>query len=427
MTAPKERPQGRPRKDVTYKKRDGTKAKRKGPGKRQRKNFTEKNVLELETKRKQYRVWDWKQGSAAGLHILVGKTTKTYYSLYHFPGSPQRYSRRLGTVGVLKLEDARTMCRADQQAALQGIDPKREEPGRSDTVEAVINDYIDREQIARQRLLRAEDVRRVLLKHCAPFKDRPIATIRKDEIDALLERVRDGDPKKDVRGTPYMANRLYAHLGAMFKWCLEKNKLSISPMHGMKEPFTGAKARDRVFTDDELRKLWRCKLEPRQLDFLKLIILTGKRIGALADMKWKDIDATGFWTPPLGTRNKRNHPVPLSDLAQRVIGKRKPDGYVFPDVCKTSAAQGRFRKAVKDVTGIEDFYPHAVRHTVETRLAQLRVPPHLRDLLLDHVSKRGSGQDYDHHDYAVEMREAVNLWADTIEGIVMPKGVKALR
>ncbi len=173
MTEPQQRPPGRPKKNVTYTKRDGTEAKRKAPDKRERKNFTEENVLTLRSKKKQYRIWDTGECSAAGLHILVGKTARTYRSLYHFPGATKRYSRTLGRVGVLELEEARKMCRADQRAALQGTDPRSEEPGHSDTVEAVINDYIDRGQIARQRLVRAEDVRRVLLNHCAPFKSRP--------------------------------------------------------------------------------------------------------------------------------------------------------------------------------------------------------------------------------------------------------------
>ena len=34
---------------------------------------------------------------------------------------------------------------------------------------------------------------------------------------------------------------------------------------------------------------------------------------------------------------------------------------------------------------IADFLPHALRHTMETKLAELKVPPHIRDLLLDHA------------------------------------------
>ena len=55
------------------------------------------------------------------------------------------------------------------------------------------------------------------------------------------------------------------------------------------------------------------------------------------------------------------------------------------------------------------------------------MPPHVRDLLLDHASSRGSGKGYDHWDYRPEMTEAMEQWADYVERLVMPKGVKVLR
>lgn len=53
--------------------------------------------------------------------------------------------------------------------------------------------------------------------------------------------------------------------------------------------------------------------------------------------------------------------------------------------------------------------------------------PHIRDLLLDHAPTRGSGKDYDHWAYEDEKREAMELWADYIERLVVPKGMKVLR
>ena len=34
---------------------------------------------------------------------------------------------------------------------------------------------------------------------------------------------------------------------------------------------------------------------------------------------------------------------------------------------------------------------------------------------------------YDHHDYADEIREALERWAERLEHIAMPEGVRALR
>jgi hypothetical protein len=45
----------------------------------------------------------------------------------------------------------------------------------------------------------------------------------------------------------------------------------------------------------------------------------------------------------------------------------------------------------------------------DQRLIELKVPRHIRERLLDHADDRGSGADYDHHEYADEQRSAVEL------------------
>ena len=82
---------------------------------------------------------------------------------------------------------------------------------------------------------------------------------------------------------------------------------------------------------------------------------------------------------------------------------------------------GVLSRKVRRATGIDGFYPHALRHTVETKLAQLRVLPHIRDLLLDHQPQRGSGARYDYHEYGDEMREGIEKWGRYVANLVQPK------
>ncbi len=256
-------------------------------------------------------------------------------------------------------------------------------------------------------------------------------------------------------------------LGALFNWCAKKKKLDKSPMTGVDRPWEGGKPRDRVFSDDELRKLWTCgahtdvaahgdivKLDPIETAYLKLLILTGKRRGAynesqrkrgLSAMRWGQIqNATiekggeevgiEIWEPPLGVKNKRMHALPLPKLARRILIGLKPkdakdEDFVFPNpkMQDGNGLNNRFYGRVQKLSGVEDFFPHATRHTVETGTAKLKVKPHIRDLLFGHASNRGSGKDYDHHDYLDEMLEALEKWAEHIEKLVIPDGVKVLR
>ncbi len=75
----------------------------------------------------------------------------------------------------------------------------------------MVNEYIDREQIGRKENETPKEARRILLKECADWKHRPLSSIRDDEIDDLLERVRDGDAEH--KGRPYLAVKLWGHLG----------------------------------------------------------------------------------------------------------------------------------------------------------------------------------------------------------------------
>ena len=202
-------------------------------------------------------------------------------------------------------------------------------------------------------------------------------------------------------------------------------------MIGLDKPFDGERPRERSFNDDEMSSVWRAanKIGGVEGRFVQALLLTGKRKGALSRMKWEHINAAWFWEPPPSesTKNKRLLPVPLSALTQSVIGKRQRR-----DTCSrarqsthTTTMTGSLRKRVRRESGIADFFPHALRHTAETKLAELRVPPHIRDLLFDHQPQRGSGARYDHHEYGDEMRESIEQWADYVAKRVQPKLVES--
>ena len=77
---------------------------------------------------------------------------------------------------------------------------------------------------------------------------------------------------------------------------------------------------------------------------------------------------------------------------------------------------------------VEDFIWHGCRHVVETKLGELKVPPRIRDTLLDHAPNRGSGADYDHGTYRDECLAALELWCSHIETLLaQAENVRVLR
>jgi hypothetical protein len=400
--------------------------------------FTDATVARLRPKRKQYLSWDWWQEGrergaepARGLAILVSPSgTKSYRCVFYYPGNSKPHWKHLGRVGVMTLDEARAATRETQRIASKGDDPTSDDPNKSDRFKNAIEDYIAHEQIGRLGNKSADKTKNVMLALCKGWEHRAVGSIRYREIEQLLVTIRDGS--EDRKPTPYMSNRLYSHLRHFFTSCVRRRVITASPMTEMPRPWNGAKARDRAWfkQDDAINAIWAAAdtIGGSQGQFIKLLILTGKRPGpgsGLADMRWEHIRDDWFWdAPPSLAKNKRRHPIHLPKRAQRVLHPRQQKGDVFAGI-----QFSRLQKQVKQLTGMEDFIFHGIRHLVETKLAELKVPPHVRDLLLDHVPHRGAGAGYDHHSYEDETREAIELWSAYVERLVDggDSKVKALR
>jgi integrase len=340
----------------------------------------------------------------------------------------------LGRVGEMKLKTARERCQEVRGRAKEGEDPRAGAPTRSDNFTAAVEKYIKDEQIGRCKNVpaSANKTKSVMLSNCAAWASRPVATIRDSEIDALLLAIRDGDDEQ--RGRPYMAVRLHAHLRSFFAWCAKKKMLATSPMLSVDKPWDGEERRTRDWfkgtaADKAVVALWKAadKIGGNEGRYLKVLLLTGKRRSALAKMRWDQIEIDKddwFWNAPLSlAKSKRLHSIPLPKKAQQVLKPPADSGAVFGTI-KFDRLQYKIRTA----SGLDDFFFHGVRHLLESKLAELKIAPHIRDLLFDHVPQRGTGKTYDHYAYKSEMLDALNEWAAHIDGLLSPApGVTRLR
>ena len=297
------------------------------------------------------------------------------------------------------------------------------------TYREAVEEYIRRYQIGQQGNVTANDVRRALLKVGVPWSKYSVSEITPRMIRAKLESIRDGDDGR--KGTPYMANRTYAYLRTFFSWCAEPGieLCERSPMDGLKKPWAGEASRDDWFNDDQIAAIWLAAndMKPHYRAIIQLGILTGKRKTAIASMKWSEIDDSGYWKPPKNlTRkrgNKRKHPIPLPQLAMEIIRslpRVEGSDFLFPSRKSGQhfAPRDKFNKMVARASGIDGFKFHTLRHTLETRCGELGIPPHIKDLILDHAPNRGAGAGYDHYDYSREVAEALGKWASHVSDVV---------
>jgi integrase len=402
-----------------------------------RKKLSESVIRNLPVRRKrQYQTWDAGTGAERGLSVLVSPAgAKSYRSTFYFPGSPKPHSRHLGRVGEISLEEARKQCGIDREKAKQGIDPRKGDSELSGTYATAVDTYIQREMIGRNQRVSAPEAKRILMTIDPSWHKQPLTSISMIKIQDRLEFIRDGDGESKSR--PYAANAAWRTLMTFFRWCEKKQLVGMSPVKLIDKPFNAEKRRDRPWfrgdaADAVIKKLWKAANTLRDDGrYLKILLLTGKRKTAIAEMLWEQIDTSWFWNaPPSKTKSKRLHAIPLPSLAQRVLGRRKESGCVFLglDGGHIDVNHDTLAKQIRDASGVADFFLHGVRHMLESKMAELRVPPHIRDLLFDHAPPRGAGSRYDHHDYRDEMTEALERWCEHVEGLVQPReGVELLR
>jgi integrase len=142
-------------------------------------------------------------------------------------------------------------------------------------------------------------------------------------------------------------------------------------------------------------------------------------------MRWDELDLTNSTWNTARDRNKsdRKHSVPLSPPAVEIINSipRTSDVLVFPSRGTDKPVSGfsKWKKKIVELSNTSGWTVHDLRRTVGTELAALKIHPHVIDRVLNHKGGTISGvtATYNQYDYLDEMREALNLWADTVNEI----------
>jgi len=271
-------------------------------------------------------------------------------------------------------------------------------------------------------------------------------------VDILLPLVEQAKPRTAnmVRGHLRAAYGLAvsARLRADAPPALRRLGLESNPVRDVMPVAGGNRARDRALTVAELRAYWRCLAErpDRLAGVLRVHLLTGaQRFEQLARATVEDIDPDAHamrLRDPKGRRTvPRDHWVPLTMAAEAAIAALR-GATVGAQTCTPSVAAGPF---LLSLTGGRSGADYArvrrelasiaaqllargevsarftlgdLRRTVETRLAEARVPADVRAHLQSHGLGGVQSRHYDRYDRAPEVRAAL----ETLHRIVTGTG-----
>jgi integrase len=324
----------------------------------------------------------------AGFGVRVSEGGTKSFVLTH---GRLRKRETIGRVGILGLADARQ--EAKRRLAEYTL-------GKTQPRAIAWNTAVDRylaEVEKRQKPRTYNDYKRFLAKH---FRLGALALvdITPDDIQTRIDR---------LSATPVEQHHAFTVVRTFLRWAHRKHYLNNNPMDRMKSDHR-YKPRARILTAEELKKVWNSAGDDTFGTIVKLLILTGQRVGEISKLS-RDMSGMGAITLPSWlTKNGREHTFPVATTTLRLFSAI-PFG-TLPNFA-------RHKAQLDKASGVSDWVLHDLRRTFASGLAALGVPIPVVEKLLNHVSGTFSGivGVYHRYDYAKEMREAVELWEKHIQ------------
>jgi integrase len=346
--------------------------------------------------------WDAK---TPGFGIRVGRRTKVFIA---------KVANRRHTLGVypkLSLADARRKA-----LSLKSED---EPVIRSKITFEQAYEKFKADHVAGKRPRTQHDYKRVLDKYFLPeLAKTRLVTISYEKITGITDKLSE---------TPSERAHALAVARTFFKWCARPpRRYAPSPLEGLQLKI--AKPRKRTLSNEEIIKIW-LAAEAQGYPHgtvVQLLLLTGQRRGEIAALErpWINEKDRTITLPDTLTKSKREHTFPLGDLAKKVLEAApcfSGTEFLFPtrwDDDRPFSGWSKYKSEMKD--DVAGWTLHDLRRTFATRLAEMKVLPHIIERLLNHkmggISNKTGGvvsavaEVYNRATYLPEMREAITRW-----------------
>jgi integrase len=340
--------------------------------------LTDKFARAASTERQQEIVYD-AEVRGFGLRLTRAGAKSWILNYRTRAGVERRFT--IGSFPAWPAAKARARASELRQIVDRGGDPLGEvqEQRAAPTVADLCAVYFVSERFVRKGPYSREQERNLTQQWIAPeLARRKAADITRADIEKLHRKVTD-------YGTPTRANRLRSLLSVMFILAVRQGWRADNPVIGVERNREHPRA--RYLTVNEIGRLLAALAEHRKrradlADILELLLLTGARRGEVLNIKWSDVDLDrAIWTKPhTGTKQRRQHRVPLSpeaiellrrqlpgSRADRIIALR-PAECVFPigDISKSKL--NRIWAAICRAAGLEGVRLHDLRHSYASLL-----------------------------------------------------------
>jgi len=337
-----------------------------------------------------------------------------------------RVSRRitLGKVGVLTVEEARTLAKRGLADVIKGDDPaeRRSEERKAMTVRQLCHAYVeaaDKGLIMGKRgqpkkpSTRYVDQGRIT-RHILPLLgNRLVRDLTTPDIARFMRSVAAGKTADDiktclrgraiVRGGRGTAARTVGLLGGILSFAVSEGVISVNPARGIKRP--ADERREVRLSTDEYKLLGQVLSDaetrgenPAAILAIKLLALTGCRRGEIERLRWSELDLTGRCLRLANSKEGRSI-RPLGQAAIELISDLPTEREFVLSERSTGRPFSGLPKAWRRImaeTQLANLTPHGLRHAYASVASDLGYAEPTIAALLGHATRTMTGR-YIHH------------------------------
>ena len=380
-------------------------------GKRiRRRTLNDRGVRALRRKQKRFIVADPEQ---RGHYLRVpphGPITFTTVSRNRFG---RQVWAALGTSDTMKIDEARELCRTALRRVKDGKSPLEPPKLAPEAVAKVCEAWLQR--VVRKSAYRtASEKERIVSKYIVPaIGDRVFTEIRRSDIASLLDHIEDENGK-------HQADAVLSVLRAVGTWVARRDDSYALPfIRGMGRTSHKERQRDRILSDDELRRVWAAADDTGVFGALvRLLLLTGQRVGVVIDMSRSDIKEDGTWVIPLQPRAKGHGGTLKLPAAALAVLDGIPRWHGTDRVFLSANMNlHEPKRKLDDAANVHGWVLHDLRRSARSLLSRALVAPHIAERVLGHVQPGVAGV-YDRHGYTDEKADALRRLSNLIETIL---------
>lgn len=397
--------------------------------------LTDTSAKKLEPRAAPYRVADRAGVPGFGLQVFPSGAKSWFLRLRRGPADKFLH---LGHFPPVPASAARQKAREALARWEQGIDPTLPPPAPLGSFADLLAAWLDHQRDAGRRSL--ADVERVIRANCGPLMARPVDTITPADLRAVLAPIHQRDART-------LANRLRAHLHALWRYGIRHDHdprtlhravrfgLTSNPVEAIPRDAQAERVGERVLTWAEVREAWRSeRLSWPSRQAIRLLLVTGARVNEIVQAPWSEFDLdAGLWTLPASrSKNRRDHVLPLPDLALELLAALRglhPDGaWLFPWRNAARAAKPWNNSSLSHLVRVAgyDWTPRDVRRTVKTLAINAGIDKAVLDRVQNHAQSDVSSRHYDRDQHLAAKRQALETWAHALSARLAGDNVIAL-